>query len=569
VVLAVVFGSLLWVVVAGGVQPYETYESAVSTDGPAAQFRFGDAVGSKTIADSAGSFSATNTGATLGGEGPFGGSKSGAFGGEAYATLPSSPLASATAFTAEAWVNWTGGASYKQPIFDFGSSSTNYIYLTPASSLTEHTMLLEIHTTAGTTAKVTTTKLPEKAWEYVVVTETSAGTLTLYLNGAEVAHTTGATISPSSLGSSPTDYLGKSLVSGEPDFKGSLSNVAFYTKALSAERVLAHYHDAEFPVNTVVPTISGMAKEGETLKAKEGTWTGLAPITYAYQWRRCNSKGESCSSIAGATGAEYKPKAEDVGSTLRVVVTGKNGAGSGEATSAQTATVAGVPPTNKEKPVISGTAEVGQLLTVSNGSWEGTPATKYTYQWESCVSGTCKAVSGATAPSFRVTSSQLGDTLQAVVTDENPAGKASATSPATATVAPGPPVNTVAPTVSGKATEGQTLTAGKGTWAGTEPITYTYQWQSCNSKGESCSSISGATKSTYVLVSGNVGSTIGVLRQRILGGDRGRDGQAAGKQNAAGDLGHPQGRRNADGRHRQLVGRRTDHLHLPVAGAQR
>jgi alpha-tubulin suppressor-like RCC1 family protein len=507
-VVAGVVAVLAWAGLAGGTQPYETYLSAVSTDSPVAQFRFSDTVGSGTVADSVGTFSATNTGITLGGEGPFGGSKSGLFGTESFATLPSSPLSSATEFSAEAWVNWAGGASFKQPIFDFGSSSSNYMYLTPASSLTGNTMLFEIHTTAGTVAQVTATKLTEKAWKYVAVTETSTGTLVLYVNGAEVGKTTGATISPSSLGSSPTDYLGKSLVSADPKFKGSLSNVVFYKKALSAARVLAHYNAAEYPVNTAIPTITGTAKEGETLKAKEGTWSGVTPFTYTYQWQRCNASSE-CSNIASATSAEYKPKAEDVGLTLRVVVTAKNSAGTGEANSAKTATVAGVPPTNKEKPVISGSAKVGQLLTVSNGVWNGTPATKYTYKWESC-GGTCKAITGATEASFRVTSAQLGEKLQAVVTDENPAGTASATSLATATVTTGPPVSIVLPVVSGSAVEGQTLTASTGTWAGTEPITYTYKWQSCNNKGESCTNISGATSSTYVLTAGNVGGTVRV-----------------------------------------------------------
>jgi alpha-tubulin suppressor-like RCC1 family protein len=507
-VIAGVVAVLAWAGLAGGTQPYETYLSAVSTDSPVAQFRFSDAVGSGTVADSVGTFSATNTGITLGGEGPFGGSKSGLFGTESFATLPSSPLSSATEFSAEAWVNWAGGSSFKQPIFDFGSSSSNYMYLTPASSLTGNTMLFEIHTTAGTVAKVTATKLAEKTWKYVAVTETSTGTLILYVNGVEVGKSTGATISPSSLGSSPTDYLGKSLVTADPKFKGSLSNVAFYKTALSATRILAHYNAAEYPVNTAVPTITGTAKEGETLKAKEGTWSGVTPFTYTYQWQRCNASSE-CSNIASATSAEYKPKAEDVGLTLRVVVTAKNSAGTGEANSAKTATVAGVPPTNKEKPVISGSAKVGQLLTVSNGVWNGTPATKYTYKWESC-GGTCKAITGATESSYRVTSAQLGEKLQAVVTDENPAGSASATSLATAAVTTGPPVNIALPVVSGSAVEGATLTASTGTWAGTEPITYTYKWQSCNNKGESCTNISGATSSTYVLTAGNVGGTVRV-----------------------------------------------------------
>ena len=85
-----------------------------------AQYRFDDIPESSTLADSAGSYAAANDGVVLGGEGPFGGGKAGFFAGEAFASLPSNPLAEATAFTAEAWVYWSG-VSYEQPIFDLGS----------------------------------------------------------------------------------------------------------------------------------------------------------------------------------------------------------------------------------------------------------------------------------------------------------------------------------------------------------------------------------------------------------------------------------------------------------------
>jgi hypothetical protein len=115
---------LLWAALASGTQPYETYEEKVAASEPVAQFRFNDASGSKTIEDAVGAhtYTATNTGIALGEAGPFGGSKSGALAGTAYATLPSSPLHEASAFTADVWVDWKGGSSYKQPIFDFGSS---------------------------------------------------------------------------------------------------------------------------------------------------------------------------------------------------------------------------------------------------------------------------------------------------------------------------------------------------------------------------------------------------------------------------------------------------------------
>ncbi len=59
------------------------------------------------------------------------------------------------------------------------------------------------------------------------------------------------------------------------------------------------------------------------------------------------------------------------------------------------------------------------------------------------------------------------------------------------------PSNTSLPTISGQAVIGSTLTADPGTWSGTTPITYTYQWQRCGSGGNNCSGISGATQTTY------------------------------------------------------------------------
>jgi alpha-tubulin suppressor-like RCC1 family protein len=64
------------------------------------------------------------------------------------------------------------------------------------------------------------------------------------------------------------------------------------------------------------------------------------------------------------------------------------------------------------------------------------------------------------------------------------------------------PVNTVAPVVSGTATRGQTLSSTTGTWTGKPDPTFAYQWQRAGSN------IGGATSSTYVLVSADVGNAI-------------------------------------------------------------
>jgi subtilisin family serine protease len=95
------------------------------------------------------------------------------------------------------------------------------------------------------------------------------------------------------------------------------------------------------PVNTALPTSSGTAVQGQTLSAQPGAWSNN-PASYAYQWRRCDATGSSCTDIAAATSTSYVLTAADIGSTLRVAVTATNGGGSASAVSTQTAVVAGV-----------------------------------------------------------------------------------------------------------------------------------------------------------------------------------------------------------------------------------
>jgi hypothetical protein len=98
------------------------------------------------------------------------------------------------------------------------------------------------------------------------------------------------------------------------------------------------------PTVASLPTIAGTTMTGQTLTATAGRWNGATPITFSYQWQRCDSAGNACASIAGATSSTYQLGSADVLRRLRVVVTATNGGGSASATSGPTALVVQAPP---------------------------------------------------------------------------------------------------------------------------------------------------------------------------------------------------------------------------------
>jgi len=188
------------------------------------------------------------------------------------------------------------------------------------------------------------------------------------------------------------------------------------------------------PVNTVLPTISGTSQVGQTLTATNGTWTN-SPTSFTYRWNHAGTP------IGGATASTYVPVSADVGNTLTISVTATNGSGSSTpATSAVTSAVIDIIPTNSAVPTISGTAQVGQTLTATTGTWTHIPAS-YAYQWKSA--GVNATGAGATTANYTAATADIGNMLTVSVVAINSGGSSSpATSAATSPViaAATPPV---------------------------------------------------------------------------------------------------------------------------------
>jgi hypothetical protein len=88
-----------------------------------------------------------------------------------------------------------------------------------------------------------------------------------------------------------------------------------------------------------LPSISGTAREGELLDAQAGQWTG-GPLSYGYQWQRCDAYGLGCSAIAGATAVSYRLVNADAYYRLRVIVSASGPGGTTQAASESSPLVA-------------------------------------------------------------------------------------------------------------------------------------------------------------------------------------------------------------------------------------
>ena len=397
------------------------------------------------------------------------------------------------------------------------------------------------------------------------------------------------------------------------------------------------------PSNSVCAGGVGDGAGGSDVVGVDGTWAGTQPISYAYQWRRCDTSGGACVDVSGATAASYQLTSVDVGATLLVLVTASNSVGSGSASSAASGVVSAAagcsPRSSSYSSGVLGTAGLvaywrlgeasGTVACESKGGLNGVyqsgttlgrpgalagdPDTAVAFNGSSgwvqvpqnsvlnvgdrfsveawvkrgSVGGSANQVvaakqSGGWVLQFNPSNqlvlrkSGVGDVVastrtvtdttswhfvaatkdgaavklyldgvdvtgtvanQTMVDNTLPLAIGQSSSIAffnglidevalyntalsasqlsahyTAGLPPAQaPSNSSAPVVSGTAQAGQTLSASTGTWAGTQPISYAYQWRRCTSGGAPCVSIAGATNASYQLDSLDVGATLRVV----------------------------------------------------------
>ena len=264
------------------------------------------------------------------------------------------------------------------------------------------------------------------------------------------------------------------------------------------------------PVNTAPPVISGNALVSSTLTSTNGSWSGFPVPTFAYQWYRGGSP------ISGATANTYRTTTltiTDVGQAITCHVTATNAGGPTTAISNTITPVASVTFNNINMTIRgaytdfyletsgNGGADVGDNRTFYNLVEPGSTCTTIP-AWSNTLRVVSKEITtgytfiGSPYEILRISGRHGTDNIIPSV---------SVTSITIYPPTPAPPVNTIAPVISGNTPVGSTLTCSQGTWDGFPYPTLTYQWWYI---GATPTLISGATNPNYITQNADIGKTI-------------------------------------------------------------
>ena len=220
-----------------------------------------------------------------------------------YAQLPAGIVGTLSNFTIVAWVRLNSTTNWNR-IFDFGSSTTVNMFLTPQNGFDGRLRFAITTNGGGNEQQINCSSTMSAGVWYQVAVTLNGNTGILYLNGLPVGTNNAMTLRPSSLGSTANNYLGRSQYP-DPYLDGVIDEFRIYNLGLSAAEIAATVAlGSSQLLNTNSPamniTISGtnatlswpLANAGYTLQSRTnlvlGNWvdvTSPAPQIVGGQWQ--------------------------------------------------------------------------------------------------------------------------------------------------------------------------------------------------------------------------------------------------------------------------------------------
>ncbi len=228
-----------------------------------------------------------------------------------YVTLPSGVVNDLTTCTISTWVNLSAVSDWTR-LFDFGSGTTNYMFLSPKNGATKK-VRFAIRTAAVTEQVIDgTAALPTGGWHHVAVTLDGA-TGTLYVDGTQVGQNTGMTLNPSSLGATGNNYIGKSQFS-DPYLNGAVDDFQIFGQALTAQQIAA------LAAPPTAPTPVTASPDDASVSLSWGAVSGAV----SYNVKRSLASGGPYAFVANTTATNFTDNGLSNGTTYYYVVTALN-----------------------------------------------------------------------------------------------------------------------------------------------------------------------------------------------------------------------------------------------------
>jgi hypothetical protein len=155
-----------------------------------------------------------------------------------YVDMPGGIVNGLTDFTIATWINrtTTTGQTWAR-VFDFGTGTQANMFLTVDAGGPAGARFAITLNGGGAEQQVTAANPIPTGWHHVAVTRQGT-TVRLYVDGAEVASNPSVTLSPSSMGSTTNNFIGRSQYP-DPFLQARIDDFHIYDRALAAAEVLA------------------------------------------------------------------------------------------------------------------------------------------------------------------------------------------------------------------------------------------------------------------------------------------------------------------------------------------
>jgi hypothetical protein len=152
------------------------------------------------------------------------------------ASFGSGVVSKLSSCTFTAWVNYTGTGAIWQRVFDFGSSTTAYVFLSTrnATSYPRFAIIGLGKAEVG----AADSKVMSLGWHHLAgVIDASTMKMALYVDGNLAQGDVATTVLPKDLGSTTQNWIGRSMWSADPYLNGSVDDLKIFNRALTAGEI--------------------------------------------------------------------------------------------------------------------------------------------------------------------------------------------------------------------------------------------------------------------------------------------------------------------------------------------